>query len=72
MDDNLTLYGNNRFRSSFWGSGEYRLEPGVFTTKLVLINSGNTVANELSVIRKNSKIVIMLDDLCDRYYEKED
>lgn len=35
-------------------------------------NASNTVANELSVIRKNSIIVIMLDDLCDRYYEKED
>ncbi len=71
-DDNLTLYENHKFRSSFWGSGEYRLEYGVFTTKLVLINSGNTVENELSVIRKNSKIVIMLDNLCDQYYEKED
>ncbi|WP_343321642.1 hypothetical protein [Sphingobacterium multivorum] len=70
-DDELTLYENNKFRSAFWGSGEYRLEKGMFNTKLILINAGGTAETELFVTRKNGEPIIMLDELCDQYYKKE-
>jgi hypothetical protein len=71
VDDKLTLYENNKFRSNFWGSGEYRLEKGMFNTKLILINAGGTAETELLIMHKNGELIIMLDELCDQYYKKE-
>jgi hypothetical protein len=71
-DDMLTLLDENKYRSSYWGSGEYRIEYEIFRTVLVLSNSGGTVSNELEIKKVGNRINIVLDDTCDFFYEKTD
>ncbi|WP_291096155.1 hypothetical protein, partial [Empedobacter sp. UBA7252] len=60
-DDMLTLLDENKYRSSYWGNGEYRIEYKFFRTLLVLSNSGGTVSNELEIKKVGNKINIVLD-----------
>ncbi|MCS4226067.1 hypothetical protein [Sphingobacterium sp. BIGb0165] len=71
-DDILTLLDDNKYRSSFWGNGEYRIEYGVFRTLLVLSYSGGTASSELEIKKTGNNIMIVLDDTCDFFYEKTD
>ena len=71
-DDTLTLLDGNKYRSSFWGNGEYRIEYQVFRTLLVLSYSGGTASRELKIKKVGNKINIVLDDTCDFFYEKTD
>jgi hypothetical protein len=38
---------------------------------LILTNARGTAETELSVMRKNEELVIMLDELCGQHYKKE-
>jgi len=69
-DDTLTLLDDNKYRSSFWGNGEYRIEYGIFRTLLVLSYSGGTASYELEIKKVGNKITIVLDDTCNFFYEK--
>ena len=71
-DDMLTLLDENKYRSSYWGNGEYRIEYEIFRTVLVLSNSGGTVSNELEIKKVGNRINIVLDETCDFFYEKTD
>ncbi|QIH34400.1 hypothetical protein [Sphingobacterium sp. DR205] len=69
-DDTLTLLDDNKYRSSFWGNGEYRIEYGIFRTLLVLSYSGGTASYELEIKKVGNKITIVLDGACNFFYEK--
>ncbi|MGJ1414646.1 MULTISPECIES: hypothetical protein [Sphingobacterium] len=71
-DDELTLLDNNKYRSSFFGNGEYHVAYGVFDTRLVLRYSGGTASCELVIKKRGNSIVIVVDDTCDFFYEKAD
>lgn len=71
-DDTLTLLDDNKYRSSYWGNGEYRVEYGIFRTLLVLSYSGGTASHELGIKKVGNKINIVLDGACNFFYVKTD
>ncbi|MDF2517662.1 MAG: hypothetical protein K0R59_2958 [Sphingobacterium sp.] len=71
-NDTLTLLDDNKYRSSYWGNGEYRLEYGIFRTLLVLSYSEGTASYELEIKKVGNKINIVLDDACNFFYVKTD
>lgn len=70
-DDELTLLYNNKYRSSFFGNGEYHVEYGVFDTRLVLSYSGGTASCELVIKKRGNSVIIVVDDTCDFFIKRQ-